>query len=394
MKLILLLLLISPTVTNAASCDRTLGFMRESFDSTAQLISYLNSLTEAQAIKTSEVASFANHLERGTLINPISQNRISTDSEALVHHGELQRQLKGPVDKQKLLAWAQEHLKDRQFIRTAREVSKDHTQEAYLKPEFRQITIGTKEPHTFEMMTTPVTQRQWVEVMGEDAAFHFDGEPSVHVNIGGKTFRLRPDNPVEHVTWYSALQFANRMSERAGLEPAYNLDAVVSDLQTRPENGTWQVIGGALRINAPDENIHLTKGYRLPSESEIVNIISLLHAQNKRAFEGEDTELQRHAWYGANSSFGTQPVSNLAPLKINGQPFYDFAGNVWEWSHSQFRDNPFAPGSTRFRSNDRFIYGGSTTSEVREVRRLDMGSQPPNHAARFTGFRLVRTLKK
>jgi len=83
----------------------------------------------------------------------------------------------------------------------------------------------------FYMSRHPVTQREWVEVMGTN--------PS----------RFRGDNrPVEQVSWFDAIEFANQRSRRAGLTPAYTI------------TGT-----GANRTVSWNRNAN---GYRLPTEAE------------------------------------------------------------------------------------------------------------------------------
>ena len=44
-------------------------------------------------------------------------------------------------------------------------------------------------------MSTPVTQAQWVEIMGENPSHFAKSEHSTAVNIHGKSIHMQPDQP-------------------------------------------------------------------------------------------------------------------------------------------------------------------------------------------------------
>lgn len=72
-----------------------------------------------------------------------------------------------------------------------------------------------------------VTQAEYENIMGENPS-NFSGE-----NL-----------PVENVTWYDAIEYCNKLSEKEGLTPVYTIDG---------ENVSW------------DKSAN---GYRLPTEAE------------------------------------------------------------------------------------------------------------------------------
>ena len=70
--------------------------------------------------------------------------------------------------------------------------------------------------------------------MEENPSKFTKGEHSIVAsNINGKSIQMQPDNPVENITWWSALVFANKLSEQYGLKPAYDLSG--DHMETRHE---------------------------------------------------------------------------------------------------------------------------------------------------------------
>jgi formylglycine-generating enzyme required for sulfatase activity len=51
--------------------------------------------------------------------------------------------------------------------------------------------------HPIEVISRQVTQKQWVEVMGENPTKEQEGEHSIVVSQNGKSTKMQPDNPVE-----------------------------------------------------------------------------------------------------------------------------------------------------------------------------------------------------
>ncbi|MDP8229250.1 MAG: formylglycine-generating enzyme family protein, partial [Candidatus Electryoneaceae bacterium] len=136
----------------------------------------------------------------------------------------------------------------------------------------RRVTVPS-----FYMMTTTVTQKMWVEVMG--------GNPS---NFQGNNL------PVEKVSWNDVQEFIRKLNRRD------------------PGND-----------------------YRLPSESEWeyacrAGTTTKYHSGNS------ESDLARVGWYNGNSDDRTHSVGQKSP---NAWGLYDMHGNVWEWCEDWYHGN-------------------------------------------------------
>jgi formylglycine-generating enzyme required for sulfatase activity len=200
------------------------------------------------------------------------------------------------------------------------------------------VTVGA-----FYMGKHEVTQREWREVMGNN--------PS----------EFKADNlPVENVSWYDAVEYCNKRSEREGLSPAYTIS------------------GTDVRWNRN------ANGYRLPTEAEWEYAC---RAGTKTPFNTGNSITTNQANYDGER---TVNVGKFAP---NRWGLYDMHGNVWEWCWDWFGDytsgsetNPAGPAAGPFRINR----GGGWGHSPRHLRSAVRGGGAPSSRSADVGFRLVR----
>ena len=129
-------------------------------------------------------------------------------------------------------------------------------------------------------MSTPVTQNSGLRLWEKILLRFVKSKHSIAVNIHGKSIHMQPDNPVENITWWSMLVFANKLSEKYGFKPAYDLSEITWKQGTKAEDGTLEVEseseGKKIKINANGgvydpyikDIYYQAEGFRLPTEAE------------------------------------------------------------------------------------------------------------------------------
>jgi len=156
----------------------------------------------------------------------------------------------------------------------------------------------------FLLGQTEVTYGQWKALMGPSS---------------GSISQCGDDCPVSQVSWDDAQMYVQKLSERSG------------------------------------------KMYRLPSEAEW-EYAARAGGPSKWSFGDEESQLDRHAWYGVNSLGRTQTVGQK---QANAFGLFDMYGNVWEWVqdvwHPSYSGAP-ADGSAWMSGGDgelRVLRGGA-----------------------------------
>ena len=162
------------------------------------------------------------------------------------------------------------------------------------------------------------TQDAWAAAMGAN--------PSGYTACGGTC-------PVETVSWYDAIAYANARSLAEGLPACY--------LEPQFQSPYAAEDAAAERVPLWPDGIDC-QGYRLPTEAEWeyaarAGATTAFHAGDIVNDMCADPVLDGVGWYCGNSDDQTHPVGEKTP---NAWGFYDVHGNVWEWVWDGFRDYP------------------------------------------------------
>jgi len=201
-----------------------------------------------------------------------------------------------------------------------------------------QVTIS----QPFYLQTTPVTQRQWKLIMGDN--------PSKFKVCGDEC-------PVERVSWEEVQEFISKLNT---LEK--------TDKYFLPTEAQWEY---AARSGGQNEAIA-----GMPSEID-------------------RGEFSNYSWHEGNSGGKTHPVGQKLP---NGLGLYDMSGNVWEWCQDWYA--PYSTGHVTDPVcelpdpgriiNWRILRGGSWYNDFYYCTTTRRYSSRPGGYSSDIGFRLAR----
>ena len=227
---------------------------------TAKLISYLGSLYEQNIIGVEELTLLVKNIEQtAQLINIVALPEVKSSHR--VHYEMMGDYLaQQDLDIKAIHQWAQDLLKSKNRAASERKHVDQDTRIAKTPMQFRPVKAGSFKltefgssypvtlTHNISVMDTPVTQWMWVAETNENPSRYVDGPEATTIEMGGKKLKLQYNNPVENITWYSAVAFANHMSRKQGLPEVYDFSGVKFKPSTRMEDGTLDLESGEVKI--------------------------------------------------------------------------------------------------------------------------------------------------
>jgi len=216
-----------------------------------------------------------------------------------------------------------------------------------------------------------VTQKQYKEVMDTNPSF-FKGDKL----------------PVESVSLYDVVEFCNKLSEKNGLKPYYNIDKNREDPnKNNSDKIKWTVtiVGG--------------NGFRLPTEAEWEyacrgGTTTVFHYGNK--LDSTMANFNGNYPYNADKGVYREKTTDVGSFKPNAYGLYDMHGNTWEWCFDWYYEayysrSPVNNPKGSDRGDDRVLRGGSWFhygSYLRSASRIHFF---PSARCNDIGFRLVRS---
>jgi len=181
---------------------------------TASLITYLSRLLEEGLLTDAHLQRFYEGLEKGNVVNPITEEEAAADPWLMIQRGGLERMIQSEnLDPNRLRVWVEEEISKRSIVRVQRnEVHKD-TQIPFQPMEFVEIPAGEfwmgeegKKrkvfiPEPYYISKFQLTQWQWAKVMDDNPSEFIDGPESIEIEINGRKIKMRPHHAVEEISW-------------------------------------------------------------------------------------------------------------------------------------------------------------------------------------------------
>ena len=226
-----------------------------------------------------------------------------------------------------------------------------------------------KELFDIEVFKYQVTQAIWTEIMGNNPST-FKGE----------------NKPVETISWWDTLEFCNKLSEKYGLIPVYNIDKKRGILTINQIDG---------EISFPDKaDFSKTEGFRLPTEIEWEWFAIGGKLANKDEKILDANKMEEEAWYYKNSGGRTNNVGFKKPNQLG---IYDCIGNVCEWCYDTTEGDIesgklYVYTALDSRKKYREIRGGSWKNGENTCTLFFRDYCDTFYADSTIGFRIVRTV--
>jgi formylglycine-generating enzyme required for sulfatase activity len=187
-----------------------------------------------------------------------------------------------------------------------------------------------------------------------------------------------PQKPVTNISWYDAIEYCNKLSQREGLTPVYTIDKSRSDPnnQSDSDNVRWIVTW--------DRNAN---GYRLPTEAEWEYAC---RAGTTTAYNLGNSITENVAMFGY---FGYGRAIEVGSFAANNWGLHDMHGNAsewcWDWYGAYAKISEIDPVGVSS-GLMRVTRGGTAESGLSGVRSASRRAIIPDATGLRFGFRIAR----
>ncbi|NOZ84876.1 MAG: formylglycine-generating enzyme family protein, partial [Deltaproteobacteria bacterium] len=234
--------------------------------------------------------------------------------------------------------------------------------------------------------------------------------------------------PMNMITWYESLAYANELSLKEGYKPCYVLSKVIcaegGDVGTAymdcfdNDKTSAGIMSADVSLYDDVATVYDCEGYRLPTEAEweyaarAGTIGAVYFGEFEILDDYNAPALDPIAWYGGNSeasyedaysscgwpgkpyqfeTCGTHPIGEKMP---NPWGLFDMLGNVsemvWDWHDNYPNDAVSDPSGPENGSNK--VFRGCSWFDIAEFcRAASRSGNVPTYRSFDVGFRLVRT---